>query len=90
MKVDIVRELIERLLEASGREGTFTESVAREVERSFRRQYSGEAYYVKRLPVAMRDTQQSVTDAYLAGESTDQICSENGISRSTLYRYLKR
>jgi DNA-binding NarL/FixJ family response regulator len=90
MRIDIVRELIERLIEATHRDGTLTEMAAREVERAFRQEYSGEAYYVKRLPVQMSDKQASITAAYLQGESTEDIASENGISRRTLYRYLKR
>lgn len=90
MKTDIVRELIERLLEAAAREGTFTESVALEVERSFRRDYAGEAYYVKRLPIEMRDRQKAVTEAYLQGVPSEEIEEQNGISRATIYRYLKR
>ena len=47
MRVDPVRELIERILAASAREGGFTESIALEVERSFRHDYNGETCYIK-------------------------------------------
>ena len=89
-QVDIVRKLITRLLEAQHREGTLTESIALEVERSFRREYAGESFYVKKLPVQMADKQAAVTEAYLRGDHPEEIVSAEGISRRSLYRYLKR
>lgn len=88
---DLIRELINRLLEAANREGSFTESVALEVERSFRRDFNGAECYVKeRTEARLAEKQAIVVDAYLQGQPVDQIVRENGISRATLYRYLKR
>lgn len=92
MGIDIVRELIRRLLEAAHREGTLTESIALEIERSFRREFSGEQFYVKKTPDADIDSiKKKVVDAYLKTDKTTQdVADQNGISRSTLYRYLKK
>lgn len=90
MRIDIAHELIRRLLEAAAREGTFTESIALQVERTFRQEYGGDEYYIKKLPAAMADKKAAITQAYLNGEPTDRIASEHGIDRATLYRYLKR
>jgi DNA invertase Pin-like site-specific DNA recombinase len=88
---DLIRELINRLLDAAHREGSFTESVALEVERSFRHDFNGAECYVKeRTEHRMAEKQSAVVDAYLQGQPVDQIVRENGISRATLYRYLKR
>lgn len=91
LRVDIVRELINRLLEAAHREGSFTESVAREVERSFRSEYRGATCEVHESPRALLPEKQSaVVDAYLEGRPVDEITKHHGISRATMYRYLKR
>lgn len=92
MKVDIVRELIMRLLSAAHREGSLTESIALEVERSFRQEYAGEKFYVsKSSPVEIEQRQKSVVDAYLKSDaSPEEVADENGVSRATMYRYLKR
>ena len=92
MKVDIVRELINRILEASAREGSFTESMALEVERAFRRDFKGfESRIISERPATYpAETRQTVVASYLEGQPVDQITRENGISRATLYRYLKK
>lgn len=92
MRVDIVRELIVRLLAASSREGSLTESIALEIERSFRQEFSGETFYVKKKSShEIKQTKKTVVDAYLkSSERPAQIAAENGVSRATLYRCLKR
>jgi len=91
MSVDIVHELINRLLEAAQREGTFTESVAFEVERAFRHDFNGEKFYVKRGKDDDSEKRSAgVVNDYLSGQPVEQIEKHHGISRATLYRYLKR
>lgn len=91
IQADLIHELINRLLEAAQREGALTKSVALEVERSFRRDYNGAECYVKeRTEHSIVEKQTAVVDAYLQGRPVEQIVRENGISRATLYRYLKR
>ena len=90
MRVDIVRELILRIIEASAREGSFTESMALEIERQFRFEYNGAECVVSAANKGPKANPKAVTDAYLQGQPVEQITQENGISRATLYRYLKR
>lgn len=91
MRVDVVRELIDRLIEASGREGQLTESIALEVERSFRAEFKGETYEIYEKPRAQQAQRKAViVDAYLKGQPVEQITQHHGISRATLYRYLKK
>jgi transcriptional regulator of acetoin/glycerol metabolism len=91
MRVDPVRELIERILAASAREGGFTESIALEVERSFRHDYNGETCYIKeRTDDTITSKKTAVVAAYLQNQPVEQITQHHGISRATLYRYLKR
>lgn len=91
MQIDLVRELIDRILAAAQREGSFTESMAVEIERSFRHEFNGAECYVKeRTPQEIAVKKEVVVDRYLQGQPVDQIIRENGISRATLYRYLKK
>ncbi len=91
MRVDIIRELIDRLLEAAHREGSFTESMAREVERSFRSEYRGATCEVHETPRALLPEKQgAVVTAYLEGQPVSEITKHHNISRATMYRYLKR
>lgn len=88
---DLIRELIDRLLQAARREGQLTEDLARAVEQDFRRDFKGSDLYIGERPLSYSDsTKQAVVNAYLEGRPVNQITSENGISRATLYRYLKR
>jgi len=91
MKVDAVRDLITRLLEAAHREGTFTESVALEVERQWRMEYRGTEISVSYKPLADRQAARAApVQDYLDNKPVEEITRRHGISRATLYRYLKK
>jgi hypothetical protein len=88
-RVDIVRELIDRILEASSREGSFTESMALEIERSFRHEFKGAECVISERP--RRDVPADAVRAdYLADKPVQEITATHGISRATLYRLLKK
>mgnify|MGYP001766186349 CR=1 FL=1 len=88
---DLITELIERLLKAASDHGRLDEVIARSVETEFRRDFNGAEYYVKeRTELNLEQKRQAVVSAYLNDRPVDQIIRENGISRATLYRYLKR
>lgn len=88
---DLIRELIDRLLAAARRDGRLTEDIARSVEMDFRRDYNGAECYVKeRTEASIAEKRAVVVNAYLQDRPVEQIMRENGISRATLYRYLKR
>lgn len=91
MRVDLVRDLIDRILEAAQREGSFTESVALEVERAFRRANAGATCVISEQP-RYKNAQKraAVVSDYLADKPVEHITSAHGISRATLYRYLKK
>ena len=88
MDVDIVHELINRLLDAANREGSLTESLAREVERGFRHEFNGEMFYIKRQSLTVEE-KRAASASYLAGQPVEQIAKHHGISRATLYRHIK-
>lgn len=95
MKIDAIHDLITRLLAAAQREGAFTESVALEVERQFRHDYKGAEIVVSERPrrqiaQTIAEKQVAVVSDYLADRPVEEITRHHGISRATLYRYLKR
>ena len=89
MRVDVIRDLIDRLLAAAHRDGTLTESVAIEIEQQIRHEYKG-----KQIEISERPRRQlpapAITADYLAGRPVEEITHRHGISRATLYRILKR
>lgn len=87
---DLIRDLIQRLLEASSREGSFTESVALEVERQWRQDNRGEQYTVCAKPRPADETKAAAVADYLQNRPVEEITSRHNISRATLYRYLKK
>ncbi|WP_150428860.1 helix-turn-helix domain-containing protein [Dechloromonas sp. CZR5] len=90
MSGDLISELINRML-AAHQEGRLTRENALRIEQEFRREFNGAECYIKeRTEVTVVKKQEAVVSAYLAGEPVDRITKENGISRATLYRYLKR
>jgi DNA-binding NarL/FixJ family response regulator len=87
----MIHELITRLLAAAQREGSLTESLAIEVERQFRHDYKGAEIVVSERPRGrLVEKQAVVVNAYLEGKPVEEITRHHGISRATLYRYLKR
>lgn len=89
MKPDPIRDLVQRLLEAADSEAGLTPDVALIIEDDFRREYSGESIYVmKRLRLDNEDIAR-MGERYLANEDPDKIARSNGISRRTMYRFLR-
>lgn len=95
MSCDAIHDLITRLLAAAQREGSLTESLAIEVERQFRHDYKGAEIVISERPrrqitMSIAEKQSAVVSDYLADKPVDEITRHHGISRATLYRYLKR
>lgn len=90
MQGDFIRELVTRLLAEAKREGTLTETAAQEVERQFRHDYRGAKYVVCVRPrQAVIEKKESMVKDYLANDPVEVITKRHGVSRATLYRYLK-
>lgn len=87
---DVIRDLIQRLLVAASREGTFTEAVAIEVERQWRQDNRGEQYTICAKPRPDDETKAAAVADYLDNRPLEEITGRHNISRATLYRYLKR
>lgn len=89
-KTDAIRDLIMRLVDAAHREGTFTEAVALTIERQWRMENDGRKIAVTYRRVDQHKVAEAARSDYLANEPVETITRRHGISRATLYRYLKR
>ncbi|MBV2206646.1 MAG: helix-turn-helix domain-containing protein, partial [Pseudomonas sp.] len=89
---DAIRELVKRLVDAAHREGTFTESVAIEIERQWRLENAGARVTIsyRNDPRKTDKTVDSIRTEYLSNTPVEDIINRHGISRATLYRYLKK
>lgn len=90
MTGDVIRDLIGRILEAAHREGSFTESMALEIERQWRHDNRGEKITISGRMRPDEAAKEAMVAAYLANEPIDEIASRHNISRRTMYRYLKK
>jgi DNA invertase Pin-like site-specific DNA recombinase len=85
---DIVLVILRLVLAA---EPTVTQEKAREIEQQVRDQYGGMRTRIpKRGKHPTAEKRRKVFQDALTNAPTDQVTQENGISRRTLYRYLKR
>lgn len=92
-RVDIVHELIERAKVRIAEKFGLPEEVAdllNLVEREVKRDYGGERVTISRMDAPVEAKAAKVTRDYLANLDTRDITSRHGISRATMYRYLKR
>lgn len=87
---DAIRDLINRMIAAASREGGFTECVALEVEKQWRMEYRGLEISVSSRPRPAERTKEAAVTDYLANMPINEVTERHGISRSSLYRYLKR
>lgn len=83
---DIVREIIELFLAAAPE--TFSEDVAVEIERQIRHKWGGEEVRIAKRTSEMR--RETAAKGLRDGKPLQEIRSEAGISRATLYRLIGR
>lgn len=91
--MDIVHELIERAKARIAEKFGLPDEVADIlglVENEVKRDYGGERVTIARPSDRPADLPERVTRDYLNNLDTQDITSRHGISRATMYRYLKR
>lgn len=82
----MIRELLRMVAEV---QPSFTEDMAAQIERQFRRENGGEKVYIpKFVPMDEKRKAQAVK-AYI-DEGPQAACSRFGMSRATLYRIMKK
>lgn len=85
---DIVLVILQLVLQAAP---SFPPEKAREIELQVRQQYGGvRTRIAKRKKHPSPEDRRRIFEQALTDAPTDQITDANGISRRTLYRYLKR
>lgn len=92
---DIVREIIERAKARIAEEYGLPDEVAEllgQVETEIRAEYRGERVYVSghRVTPQIDARADAIAKAYLDDVPVEEIANRHGISRATIYRYLKR
>jgi hypothetical protein len=85
---DIVLEILERVRRVVP---ALTEDQVREVEQAVRADYGGMRFRVaKRKKHPSPEQRRRIFQLALTDTSTEQLTQDTGISRRTMYRYLKR
>jgi len=63
--------------------------VLQHIEEKIRTEYGGDECYIAKKKIKSTQKQNAVTD-YLGGKPVSQIEKDQGLSRRTLYRHLKK
>lgn len=97
MSKDIIRWVIDRML---AHDDSITQELALTVEREARAEWGGQRIeYIRRTCEGDRraarqplqpEAERAVFQAALSNAPTSQVLQEHGVSRSTLYRLMKR
>lgn len=65
---DLIRDILARVVRAAQRDGSFTESLADEIEQQVRRDWAGETAYIARSPAeARRQRDESIRQEWAQG-----------------------
>ncbi len=90
---DIVHEIIarakQRIAEAYGLPDEVADLLGL-VEAEVKREFGGDELYIHRPERDDARTREAVKLDYLANKPIKKITAEHGVSRATLYRYIKR
>lgn len=89
MNKDVLREFLDRLIEASQQQEGFDEEMARSIERQMRHEYGGEQVLIRKDPDREVRHQSALQDVK-KGVPIERVVSTHGISRSSVYRLLKK
>lgn len=85
MNKDVLRDYLDRLIDAMQQQDGFDASLAREIEKQVRHDWAGERVLICKKKY---DSQAASADLR-AGKSIDEVRQVHGISRSQVYNLLK-
>lgn len=84
------RDIIQRLLELVAQEQpSFTETCALQIEQQIRHEFGGEQVTIAKRAPMLRAAREKVR-AEIGVKSVDQLREEHGVSRMTLYRWIRK
>jgi hypothetical protein len=91
MKRDLVDSLLKRVLEYAARgDGSFTEDMAREVEKEIRSEYGGTEQFVRKTGQDVLDKYRAAKTDVINGMSVSDASTKHGIPRRTIYSLFER
>lgn len=83
-------DIVQLVLSACKAEG-FDPAIAALIERKICDEYGGQRLYIpKKKKERIEEKQKKIFQEGLTNKTNEQIIKENGISRASLYRYMKR
>lgn len=88
MNKDVLREFLERLIDACQQQDGFDEAVARTVERQMRHEYGGERVLIRK-DQDREANREAAAQELRRGTPMAEVQHKHGISRSSVYRLLK-
>jgi hypothetical protein len=92
MKRDIVDALLKRVIEYAGRaDGTFSDEMARQVEKEIRHEYGGSDEHIRKSGQDEVERRHAAkVDIVVNGMSVKDACKKHSIARSTIYYLLDK
>lgn len=88
MNKDVLRDYLDRLIDAMQQQDGFDASLAREIEKQVRQEWAGERPLIRKDP-DREAKRQAASEDLRAGKSIDEVRQVHGISRSQVYNLLK-
>lgn len=86
MAEDLIKDVLDKVKRA---DPSFTEEMAKRIEEQVRNEWGGSEIYIAKKRIPETAKQQAVKD-YLDNKPIPEIQKNKGISRSTLYRAIKK
>jgi hypothetical protein len=83
---DIIQRLLQIVMET---QPSFTETHALQIEQQIRSEYGGEQIKIAKRAPALRAAREKVR-AEIGVKSPEALQEEHGVSRATLYRWIKK
>jgi Mor family transcriptional regulator len=86
MADDLIKDVLDKVRQA---DPSFTEEMAKRIEEQVRNEWGGADVYIAKRRIPETAKEQAVKD-YLDNKPIPDIQKNKGLSRSTLYRALKK
>lgn len=86
---DVLRDYLDRLIEAVGQQEGFSERVAREIEKQVRHDWGGERPLIRKDPDREARREAAALDLQ-RGDGVQKVMKTHGISRTSVYALFKK
>lgn len=86
---DVLRDYLDRLIEAAGQPEGFSERIARELEKKVRQEWAGERPLIRKDPDREARRESAALDLR-RGEGVQAVMQKHGISRTSVYALFKK